>query len=249
MSKLSGKVALITGGNSGMGLATAQLFVSEGAKVVITARRQEAVNEYNANATENSFAILADAADPKENKNVFEAATKRFGKIDILFLNAGIGRPAPIDVMPGNFYDAQWDTNFRGPYFTTQAALPFLNDGASIIYNTSISNVKGMPGMSVYAATKAGLRSLVRTLTVELAGKRIRVNAISPGPIETPIWGKMGLPEEAIKDFGETLLKQIPLGRMGQPDEVANAVLFLASDDSSYITGVELPVDGGLAQV
>ena len=249
MSKLSGKVALITGGNSGMGLATAQLFVKEGAKVVITGRRKEAVDEYNANASENTFAILADASNPQENTKVLELVNKKFGNIDILFLNAGIGRPAPINVMPGELYDAQWDTNFRGPYFTTQAALPFLNDGASIIYNTSISNVKGMPGMSVYAATKAGLRSLVRTLTVELAGRKIRVNAISPGPIETPIWGKMDLPEQAIKDFGDSILKQVPLGRMGKPAEVANAVLFLGSDDSSYVSGIELPVDGGMAQV
>ena len=249
MSKLSGKVALITGGNSGMGLATAQLFVREGANVVITARRKEAVQEYNDHASENTFAILADASNPEENKQVFETISEKFGKIDILFLNAGIGRPAPIDSMPRDLYDDQWDTNFRGPYFTTQAALPFLNDGASIIYNTSVSNVKGMPGMSVYAATKAGLRSLVRTLTVELAGRKIRVNAISPGPIETPIWGKMNIPEEAAKEFGANILQQVPLGRMGQPVEVANAVLFLASDDSSFVNGIELPVDGGLAQV
>lgn len=141
----------------------------------------------------NAFAILADASNPKENKKVFDTVNEKFGKIDILFLNAGIGRPAPINVMPGESYDAQWNTNFRGPYFTTQTVLPFLNDGSSIIYNTSISNVKGMPGMSVYAATKACLRSLVRTLTVELA-VNIRVNAISRGSIETPIWGKMDLP-------------------------------------------------------
>ena len=249
MSRLSGKVALITGGNSGMGLATAQLFVREGANVVITARRQEAVEEYNDNAPEKTFAILADASNPEENKGVFEMISAKFGKIDILFLNAGIGLPAPIDQMPGELYDEQWDTNFRGPYFTTQTSLPYLNDGASIIYNTSITNVKGMPGMSVYAATKAALRSLVRTLTVELAGRKIRVNAISPGPIETPIWGKMNLPEEAVKEFGANILQQVPLGRMGQADEVANAVLFLGSNDSSYITGIELPVDGGLAQV
>lgn len=232
-----------------MGLATAKLFVKEGARVVITTRRQEAADEYNTSASENTFAILADASDPEENKQVFETVSKKFGKIDILFLNAGIGRPAPIDLMPSKQYNDQWDTNFRGPYFTTQAALPFLNDGASIIYNTSIANVKGMPGMSVYGATKAALRSLVRTLTVELAGRKIRVNAISPGPIETPIWGKMNIPEEAMNEFSANILQQVPMGRMGQADEIAKAVLFLGSGDSSYITGVELPVDGGLAQV
>ncbi|MCG8307263.1 MAG: SDR family oxidoreductase [Cytophagales bacterium] len=249
MRKLSGKVALITGGNSGIGLASAKLFVAEGARVVITARRQEAVDEYNRSAPENTFAVLADASKPVENQKVFEQVAGRFGKIDILFLNAGIGKPAPVKIMPEDLYDSLWDTNFRGPFFTTQAALEHLNDHASIIYNTSIANVKGMPGMSVYAATKAGLRSLVRTLTVELAERGIRVNAISPGPVETPIWGKMDIPEEAKEDFGAQVLKQVPLGRMGKPEEIANAALFLASDDSSYVNGIELPVDGGMSQV
>lgn len=249
MSKLSGKVALITGGNSGIGLASAKLFVEEGAQVVITARRQEAVDEYNQHAMENTYAVLADASKPEENQKVFQFVAEKFGKLDILFLNAGVGKPAPINLMGMEQYDAQWDTNFRGPFFTTQAALEYLNDNASIIYNTSVANVKGMPGMSIYSATKAGLRSLVRTLTVELAGRGIRVNAISPGPVETPIWGKMDIPEEAQKDFGAQILQQVPLGRMGRPEEIANAALFLASDDSSYVNGIELPVDGGMAQV
>lgn len=249
MSKLTGKVALITGGNSGIGLASAKLFLQEGAKVVITSRRQEAVDEYNEQASENSFAVLADASKPEQNEQVFKTVSEKFGKIDILFLNAGIGKPAPINLMPQELYDSQWDTNFRGPFFTTQTALEYLNDNASIIYNTSIANVKGMPGMSVYAATKAGLRSLVRTLTVELAERGIRVNAISPGPVETPIWGKMEIPEEAQKDFADKVLQQIPLGRMGRAEEIAKSALFLASDDSSYVTGIELPVDGGMAQV
>ena len=249
MSKLSGKVALITGGNSGIGLASAKLFLQEGAKVAITARRQEAVDEYNAQADESTFAVLADASKPEDNQEVFKLVAEKFGKIDILFLNAGIGKPAPINVMPETLYDAQWDTNFKGPFFTTQAALEYLNDNASIIYNTSIANVKGMPGMSVYAATKAGLRSLVRTLTVELAERGIRVNALSPGPVETPIWNKMDIPEEAQKEFGTQILQQVPLGRMGRPEEIAKSALFLASDDSSYVTGIELPVDGGMAQV
>ena len=249
MTKLSGKVALITGGNSGIGLATAKLFVEEGARVAITSRRQEAVDEYNANASEDTFAVLADASKPEDNQSVFQQVAEKFGKIDILFLNAGIGKPAPINVMPQELYDSLWDTNFKGPFFTTQAALEYLNDNASIIYNTSIANVKGMPGMSVYGATKAGLRSLVRTLTVELAERGIRVNALSPGPVETPIWNKMEIPEEAQKEFGAQILQQVPLGRMGRPEEIANAALFLASDDSSYVNGIELPVDGGMAQV
>lgn len=249
MTKLSGKVALITGGNSGIGLASAKLFVEQGANVVITARRQEAVDEYNSTASENTFAILADASKPEDNQQVFQQVSEKFGKLDILFLNAGIGKPAPLNMLPEELYNSTWDTNFRGPYFTTQSALEYLNDDASIIYNTSIANVKGMPGMSVYAATKAGLRSLVRTLTVELADRGIRVNAVSPGPVETPIWNKMDIPEQAQKDFGAQVLQQVPLGRMGKAEEIANAVLFLASDESSYVNGIELPVDGGMAQV
>lgn len=249
MSRLENKVVLITGGNSGIGLATAELFVKEGAKVAITARRQEAVDAYNANASANTFAVLADASKPEDNANVFDTVAQRFGKLDALFLNAGIAKPSPINVVNNEHYNEHWDTNFRGPVFTVQAALPHLNDGGSIIFNTSISNVKGMPGLGVYAATKAGLRSFVRTLTVELAGRKIRVNAVSPGPIGTPIYDKMGMSDEQKNGFASQIQAQVPLGRFGESKEVANAVLFLASDESSYITGAEIPVDGGMAQV
>ena len=249
MSRLENKVVLITGGNSGIGLATAQLFVKEGAKVAITARRQEAVEAYNATASDNTFAILADASKPADNAKIFDTVTQRFGKLDVLFLNAGIAKPSPIDVVSNEHYNEHWDTNFRGPVFTVQAALPHLNDGGSIIFNTSISNVKGMAGLGVYAATKAGLRSFVRTLTVELAGRKIRVNAVSPGPIGTPIYDKMGMSDEQKNGFAAQIQAQVPLGRFGESEEVANAVLFLASDESSYITGAEVPVDGGMAQV
>lgn len=249
MKRLENKVAIITGGNSGMGRVTAQRFIEEGAKVVITARRQEAVDEYNANANVNTFAILADVTDAEATKNAIKTTVDKFGKVDILFLNAGVGKPRPLEATDEAAYNYQWDTNFKGAYFTTQSALPHLNDGASIIYNTSVANVKGMAGMSVYAATKAGLRSLVRTLTVELAPRGIRVNAISPGPIETPIWGKMDMPEAAMDEFGKQVLQMVPLGRMGKPEEIANAVLFLASDEASFVNGIELPVDGGMAQV
>jgi len=249
MKRLENKVAFITGGNSGMGLTTAQRFVQEGAKVVITARRQDAVDEYNANADENSFAVLADTTDKLASKNAIEQAVNKFGKIDILFLNAGVGKPRPIEATDEEAYNYQWDINFGGAYFNTQAALEHLNDGGGIIFNTSISNVKGMPGMSVYAATKAALRSLVRTLAMELAPRKIRVNAISPGPIETPIWGKMEIPDEAAQEFGNQVLSMVPLGRMGTSEEIANSVLFLASDEASYINAIELPVDGGMAQV
>lgn len=249
MRRLENKVAFITGGNSGMGLVTAREFVKQGAKVAITARRQEAVDEFNASANGESIAYLADVTDAEATKNALTGTVEKYGKIDVLFLNAGIGKPRPFEAMDVDAYNQQWDINFGGVYFTIQSALNLLNEGASIIINTSVVNVKGMSGMSVYSATKAGLRSLVRTLTVELAPKGIRVNAIALGPIETPIWGKMEIPDEAAKEFGEQIKTMVPLGRLGKSEEIASAVVFLASDEASYIAGVELPVDGGMAQV
>ena len=247
--RLQNKVALITGGNSGMGLETAKLFEREGAKVIIIGRRQEAIEAFNQQASNNAHGLVADVSDPSAMQRAIIEATERFGKIDILFINAGIAKPRPFELADRAYYDAMMDVNFGGAYFNIQACLPYLNNGASIILNTSVSNVKGMPGLSVYAATKAAMRSLVRTLATELADRGIRVNAMSPGPVETPVWGKMDLTEEQANGFKEQVKTMVPLGRMGTSEEIAKAVLFLASDDASYVNGIELPVDGGMAQV
>jgi NAD(P)-dependent dehydrogenase (short-subunit alcohol dehydrogenase family) len=249
MSTLDGKTALITGGTSGIGLATAQLFEREGARVVVTGRREEVVRAYNAAASANSFAVLADAAVPSDNAKLMDAVVRRLGSLDILFLNAGIGKPSAFAVTSEQLYDLQWDVMVRGPFFTAQAALQHFNPGASIVFNSSVANIKGTPDLSVYNATKAAVRSLVRTLAAELAVKQIRVNAVSPGLIETPIWEKMGATPEQVEQAKRSKTADVPLGRIGTVEDVAQAVLFLSSSSSSYITGIELPVDGGWTQV
>ncbi|EAY29213.1 glucose 1-dehydrogenase [Microscilla marina] len=253
MSKLEGKVAIITGATSGMGLATAKLFLAEGAKVVVTGRSDEklkATNEELAKIHANHFlTIKADAADVTSNKKVFEAAQDKFGKVDILFANAGVGRFMPLSDVTEAMYDEVMNTNLKGPFFLVQAGLPYFNEGASIILNTSVSNQMGMPGASAYAASKAGLRLLARVFAAELSAHKIRVNAISPGPIDTPIWGKTGLPEEAVQEMGAGIASQVALGRFGTSEEIAKSVLFLASQDASFVTGIELEVDGGMSQV
>jgi len=249
MGKLTGKTALITGGNSGIGLATAKLFVQEGAKVAITARRQDAVDEYNKTTCENTFAILADAANPAENEKMMAAVTKKFGNLDIVFLNAGVGIPSMLGETSEALYDQQWDLNCKGPFFTAQAALPHLNAGATIIFTCSVADILGTQSLSIYNATKAAQRSLVRTFANELAPKGIRVNAVSPGPIDTPTWTKTGMSEEEAAEMKKAMAGQVPMGRIGKPEEVASVALFLASEDSSFITGAEIPVDGGWTQV
>lgn len=253
MSKLEGKVAIITGGTSGMGLATAKLFLQEGAKVAVTGRNDEKLkataDELAKVHADNFVTIKADAADIASNKQVFETTHQKFGKVDILFANAGVGRFVPLSDVTEALYDEVMNTNLKGPYFLVQAGLPYFNEGASIILNTSVSNQMGMLGASAYAASKAGLRLLARVFAAELAAHKIRVNAISPGPIDTPIWGKTGMPEATIKEMGEGIANQVTLGRFGTSEEIANSVLFLASQDSSYITGIELEVDGGMSQV
>jgi NAD(P)-dependent dehydrogenase (short-subunit alcohol dehydrogenase family) len=245
MGKLEGKVALVTGGNSGIGLATARQFVNEGAYVFITGRRKPelaaAVKEIGRNVT----AVQADPVNLGDLDRLFVQIKREKGKLDIVFANAGTAPRSPLGEITEGHYDALFNANVKGPLFTVQKALPLLPDGASIILNASIVASKGLPGWSLYSATKAAVRSFARTWTTDLKARRIRVNAVSPGPIATPLFDKAGVTRQDIDQFVAT----VPMGRVGTPDEVAKAVVFLASDDSSYITGAELFVDGGAAQV
>lgn len=249
MGKLDGKTALITGANSGIGLATAKLFVQEGANVVITGRRQEALDQAVAEIGGGVKAILADASDVSKTKSVVEETVAAFGKIDILFANAGVAYFLPMTDITEEHFDSQFDINVKGPFFLIKEAIPHLNDGAVIISNTSIVHQKGFEGTGVYSSTKSALRTLTRILANELKERKIRTVSVAPGPIETPIYGKLGMPQEAVQEMGAGFAQQVPLGRFGSADELAKSVLFLASDDASFVNGVELEVDGGLSQV
>ena len=249
MKSLEGKVAVITGGSSGIGLATANIFQQAGAKVAITGRTQKTLDDAVRELGPNVLALRSDVSKLADLDKLFEAVTKKFGRIDVLFANAGIAKFAPVTDISETFYDEIFDINVKGVFFTIQKAIPFLNDAASIILNTSVASQSGLPNTSAYAASKAAVRSFARSIGAELAGRGIRVNVISPGPITTPIFDKMGLPKEAVEAFAANILPQIPLKRFGKPEEIGETALFLASSASSYITGVELNVDGGLGQV
>lgn len=249
MSKLSGKIAVITGGNSGIGLATAKLFVKEGATVFITGRRQAELDAAVAEIGGNAIAVQGDVSNLADLDKLFAEVKAKFGHIDILFANAGIADLSPIGAVTEEHFDKTFGINVKGLLFTVQKALPLLVDGASVILNSSVANTVGFEGFGVYAATKAAVRSFARTWTAELKARKIRVNVVSPGPIETPIFDKMGLSVEQIAAFGANITTQVPLGRFGHPDEIAQAVLFLASADSSYVAGVDLYVDGGMVAV
>jgi NAD(P)-dependent dehydrogenase (short-subunit alcohol dehydrogenase family) len=253
MKKLEGKVAVITGGNSGIGLATAQRFVDEGAYVFITGRRQgeldAAVKQIGEN--NNVSGVQGDVSNLADLDRLYAKVKEHKGRIDILFANAGVGELVPLEAITEAHFDKIFGINVKGLLFTVQKALPLFQDsgGGSIILNASIAASKGVEASSVYNATKAAIRSFARTWTVELKHRKIRVNAISPGPIDTPGFNGLAQTEEQIEQFKTNQVSTVPLGRMGSPDEVAKAVSFLASDDSSYVTGVELFVDGGMAQI
>lgn len=249
MGRLSGKVAVITGGNSGIGLAAAKRFVEEGAKVVITGRRKKELDDAAAQIGNNVTAVQGDVSRLEDLDLLYSIIKEKHGQIDILFANAGLGRVEPLGTVSEEHFDREFDTNVKGLFFTVQKALPLFRDGGSIILNSSIAGQKGFSGFSVYSATKAAVRSFARTWTSDLKSRKIRVNAISPGPIETPIFGKMGLTDQEFAQFESAILSQSPLGRVGRSEEVAAAAAFLASDESSYITGVDLSIDGGMAQV
>jgi len=247
--KLEGKIALITGGNSGIGLATAKQFVNEGAYVFITGRREAELAAAKKQIGKNVTAIQGDVSNLDDLDRLFVQIKKEKGKIDIVFANAGVARYAPLGTITEDFFDSIFDTNVKGVLFTVQKALPLLPDGASIILNASIVASKGLSSNSVYSATKAAVRSFARTWTTDLKDRCIRVNAISPGPIDTPGLSELLASSETGEQRKKMISNTVPLGRFGKPEEIAKAVVFLASDDASYISGIELFVDGGFAQV
>ena len=249
MGKLDGKIALITGGNSGIGLGTAKRFVSEGAYVFITGRRQAeleaAVQEIGRNVT----AIQGDVSSLSDLDRLFAQIKSDKGRIDIVFANAGVAQYFPFDQITEDHFDFHFNINVKGVLFTVQKALPLLRQGASVILNGSVVSCKGMPSNSVYSATKAALRSFARTWTTDLKSRGIRVNVVSPGPVDTPGLNRLFDSGRVGEERRKSIHSSVPLGRLGTPDEIAKAVVFLASDDSSFVTGIELFVDGGLAQV
>jgi NAD(P)-dependent dehydrogenase (short-subunit alcohol dehydrogenase family) len=247
--KLANKVALVTGGTSGIGLETARLFRDEGAKVVVIGSNEQRLQEAQRVLGETAMVLRADLRDPAQIDKAVAEIVETHGAIDIVFANAGAGKAAPFDAVTPAQLDEQFALNVSGLFFTLQKSAPHLRDGGSIVVTTSFLNTVGTPGLSVLSATKAAVRSLVRTIGAELAPRRIRVNAVSPGPIDTPFASKLGLPQEDLQKSGEALAAAVPLKRIGHAAEVAKAVLFLASDDASYVTGAELVVDGGLSQI
>jgi NAD(P)-dependent dehydrogenase (short-subunit alcohol dehydrogenase family) len=248
-NKLEGKIAVITGGSSGIGLATAKRFVSEGAYVFITGRRQKEIDTTVSEIGKNVTGIQSDVSNLADLDKLYNTVKEQKGHIDILFANAGIGEFAPLGEISEEHFGKIFSINVKGVIFTVQKALPLFQDGSSIILNASIAASKGIEAFSVYNASKAAVRSFARTWTVDLRHRQIRVNAISPGPIDTPAVEGLVQNKEQVEELKKNLINAVPMSRMGSPDEVAKVVSFLASDESSYITGIDLSVDGGMAQI
>lgn len=249
MKRLEGKVAVVTGGNSGIGLASARRLQEEGARIVITGRDARTLDAAVSDIGSGSFAVQSDVTKLEDIDRLFSVVESKLGKIDVLFANAGIAKFAPYAATPEALFDELFAINVKGVYFTLQKSLPHLRDGASVIVTTSVAGSKGTENMGIYAATKAAVRSFARTAAAELQGRNIRVNAVAPGPIATPIFGRSGLTDEQIEGFKAGISGRVPMRRIGRPEEIASAVAFLASDDASYITGIELNVDGGMANL
>jgi len=247
--KLEGKIAVITGGSTGIGLATAQKFVAEGAYVFITGRRQAELDEAKTLIGKNVTTVQGDVAKLEDLDKLYETVSREKGKIDIIVANAGIGRLVPTADATPEHYDSIFNINVRGVFFTVQKALKLLNDGATIVLVASNAQYLGIPGFAVYSATKAALRSFARTWAAEFKDRGIRVNTLSPGPIDTPIFETVGVPADQVEATKQSFASQVPLGRIGRPEEMANAALFLASSDSSYSTGIDLVADGGMTQI
>jgi NAD(P)-dependent dehydrogenase (short-subunit alcohol dehydrogenase family) len=249
MKKLERKVALITGGNSGIGLATAKQFVAEGAYVYITGRRQVELDAAVEAIGKNVTAVQSDVSNLADLDHLFATIKQEQRHLDIIFANAGGGQIAPLGAITEEQFDKTFNINVKGLLFTVQKALPLLPEGASIVLNASTTSIKGTPAFSVYSTTKAAVRSFARNWILDLKERKIRVNAISPGVVPTPGYNLMGLSEEQVQGFVASQADNIPLGRVGTPDEIAKAVVFLASNDSSFVNGIELFVDGGMAQI
>jgi NAD(P)-dependent dehydrogenase (short-subunit alcohol dehydrogenase family) len=247
--KLKNKVALITGGTSGIGFETAKLFRDEGARVIVTGVNPARLEHASRQLGSDVLVLRADLRVRNDIEDIVATVRQKFEHLDILFANAGIGHAASLEAVTEEQVHEQFSINFNGTFFAVQKAAPILSNGGSIVLTTSFLNAVGTPGLSILSATKAAVRSLARSLSAELAPRVIRVNALSPGPINTPFHGKLGLSEKDLKDVAAGVKAQVPLGRFGEADEIAKAALFLASDDSSFMTGAELVVDGGLSQL
>jgi len=247
--RFKNKVAVVTGGNSGIGLATARAFAREGAKVAITGRSDATLKAAQRELGPDVLVLKADFSQVPEIAKAMDRIKERFGRIDVLFVNAGVGKFVPFEDVTEALFDETMATNLKGAFFTVQKALPLLPRGAAVVLNASINAHMGMPGSTVYGASKAAVVNLAKTLSADLLQRGIRVNVVSPGPVATPILDRMGLPEEATRQLKEQITERVPLKRFGQPEEIAAAVLYLSSSESAFIVGTELVVDGGMIQL